>query len=194
MDWIRRTGNQEAHGGKKITQDQAALCLKNLHVFRDFVACCYSTAYTENQFDPSLLTAQPAAPVVVPPPEVDFAALIAENKSLKERLTARRETQQAAYVPRSLELTEYKTRKLYIDTLLTDAGWAEGRDWLDEVELHGIPNASGVGYADYIPYDDAHRPLAVIKAKRTCVDVSKGRQQAKLYADILERQTGCRPV
>ncbi len=43
-------------------------------------------------------------------------------------------------------------------------------------------------------YDDAHRPLAVIEAKRTCVDIAKGRQQAKLYADLLEKQSGRRPV
>ena len=50
------------------------------------------------------------------------------------------------------------------------------------------PNKSEVGYADYVLYDDAHKPLAVIEAKRTCVDVSKGRQQAKLYADLLEKE------
>ena len=43
-------------------------------------------------------------------------------------------------------------------------------------------------------YDDSHKPLAVIEAKRTCVDVSKGRQQAKLYADILEKKYGRRPA
>ncbi|MBO7519729.1 MAG: DEAD/DEAH box helicase family protein, partial [Clostridia bacterium] len=38
------------------------------------------------------------------------------------------------------------------------------------------------------------RALAVLEAKRTCVDVAKGRQQAKLYADILEKKYGRRPV
>lgn len=73
--------------------------------------------------------------------------------------------------------------------MLTEAGWVEGRDWLNEVEIPGMPNKSEVGFADYVLYDDMHRPLAVIEAKRTCVDVSKGRQQAKLYADLLEKYT-----
>jgi len=47
--------------------------------------------------------------------------------------------------------------------------------------------------ADYVLYDNTHKPLAVIEAKRTCVDVSKGRQQAKLYADLLEKQYKRRP-
>lgn len=75
-----------------------------------------------------------------------------------------------------------------------DAGWIQGKDWMNEVELRGMPNKSEVGYVDYVLYDDMHRPLALIEAKRTCVDVSKGRQQAKLYADLLEKQCGRRPV
>ena len=39
-----------------------------------------------------------------------------------------------------------------------------------------------------------HKPLAVIEAKRTCVDVSKSKQQAKLCADILEKQYGRQPA
>ncbi|MGM9537140.1 MAG: hypothetical protein ACI3VN_02275 [Candidatus Onthomonas sp.] len=43
-----------------------------------------------------------------------------------------------------------------------------------------MPNKSGVGFADYVLYDDAHRPLEVIEANRTCVDMPQGRQQASL--------------
>ena len=132
-----------------------------------------------------------AAPVV---PDIDLEQLIAENKALKEELTARREEQQQTYTPKPLDLSEYKTRKIYIDSMLTDAGWVEGRNWINEVELDGMPNQSEKGYADYVLYGDDGRPLAVIEAKRTCVDVSKGRQQAKLYADILERKYHRRPV
>ena len=74
--------------------------------------------------------------------------------------------------------------KLYIDSMLMDAGWTEGKDWMNEVEISGMPNKSGIGFADYVLYDDMHRPLAVIEAKRTCVDVAKGRQPAKLYAEL----------
>ena len=196
MDFIRRIGNTAAHTGKKITEEQAALCLENLYAFLDFVAYCYAEHYTEGHFDRSLLTQPaetPAAPVQEVP-EVDLAALMAENAALKEQLTARRAEQQQTYVPKPLDLSEYKTRKIYIDTMLTDAGWTEGQDWLNEVELPGMPNKSEVGYADYVLYGDDGRPLAVVEAKRTCVDVSKARQQAKLYADLLEKKYHRRPV
>ena len=196
MDLIRRMGNNAAHNGKKITEEQAALCLENLYVFLDFVAYCYGENYTEGHFDRALLTekSEASAAPVQEAPEVDLAALMAENAALKEELTARRAEQQQTYVPKPLDLSEYKTRKLYIDTMLTDAGWTEGRDWLNEVELPGMPNKSEVGYADYVLYGDDGRPLAVVEAKRTCVDVAKGRQQAKLYADLLEKKYHRRPV
>ena len=126
--------------------------------------------------------------------DVDLQELIAENKALKEELTAKRAEQQQTYVPKPLDLSEYKTRKIYIDSMLLDAGWTEGKDWMNEVELPGMPNKSEIGFADYVLYDDMHRPLAIIEAKRTCVDVAKGRQQAKLYADLLEVQYKRRPV
>jgi len=198
MHFIRRTGNDAAHSGKKITRDQAELCLENLYYLFDFIACCYGDldTYRERPFDRSLLTDQPVTDVPAAPVSaaVDMDRLIEENRALKAELTARREEQKQSYTPKPLELSEYKTRKLYIDAMLRDAGWTEGKDWLNEVELFGMPNKSETGFADYVLYDAAHRPLAVIEAKKTCADVAAGRQQAKLYADLLEKQYGRRPV
>ena len=195
MKLVRVLGNQAAHAGKKLTREQAAVCLENLYIFLDQTAYFYAKDYTEGKFDPSLLDAKPEpAPVPVPEVTVELERLMEENRALRAQLTARREEQQPTYVPKPLELTEYQTRKIYIDAMLLDAGWTEGKDWLNEVELSGMPNKSGVGYAYYVLYGDNGKPLAVIEAKRTCADVSKGRQQAKLYADILEKKYGRRPV
>ena len=195
MTYIRKCGNNVAHSGNKVTFEQAKLCVENLYIFMDFVACCYCEKYNEiiRPFDKALLET-PGEAVADRQIEVDFEKLIAENKALKDELTARRATQQQTYVPKPLEISEFETRKLYIDTMLRDAGWVENQNWLNEVELPGMPNKSEVGYADYVLYDDTHKPLAVIEAKRTCKDVSVGRQQAKLYADILEKKYGRRPV
>ena len=198
MDYIRTKGNNAAHKTGKVSEAAALLCLENLHIFLDFVAYCYGDNYEQSKFDPTLIPAgtPSPSPAVTPLPEgeASLAALIEENRQLKEQLTARREEQRQTYVPKPLDISEYETRKLYIDAMLEDAGWTQGKDWINEVELPGMPNKSGVGYADYVLYDDAHKPLAVIEAKRTCVDVSKGRHQAELYADILEKKYKRRPV
>ena len=197
LDFIRRMGNNAAHGGKVINREQAVLCLQNLFVFFDFLAYCYGENYTEHTFNPALLAKQSAQPT---PPSVDedaarkLDALIKENAALKEQLTQRREEQHQTYVPKPLEISEYKTRKLYIDAMLQDAGWVEGKNWLNEVKLPGMPNKSETGYADYVLYGDDGKALAIVEAKRSCVDPAVGRQQAKLYADIIEKQQGRRPV
>ena len=196
IDFIRRVGNNAAHSGKKVTKEQAELCLENLFVFLDFVAYCYGSGeYKEGEFDRSLLSLTvEEALEFVSDEELDIKSLIEENAALKAELTARREEQQQTYVPKPLDISEYKTRKIYIDTMLQDAGWVEGKDWINEYELPGMPNKSEVGFADYVLFGDDGKPLAVLEAKRTCVDVSKGRQQAKLYADLIEKKFGRRPV
>lgn len=209
MDYIRKCGNNVAHGSKRLGRDEAMLCLENLFIFLDYIAYCYTEHYEERNFDKEIITSRikkskEAADSTrkelekeqekVAQQEVDLKKLVAENASLKEELSARRQEQQQTYVPKPLDLTEYKTRKLYIDAMLIDAGWTEGKDWLNEAELPGMPNKSETGYADYVLYDDMHRPLAVIEAKRTCADVSRGRHQAKLYADLLEEKYNRRPV
>ncbi len=212
MDYIRRCGNNAAHSNKKLGRDEAMLCLENLFIYLDYIAYCYADQYTDRAFDQSMITSRievikaskksaetakeelTKAREKTAKQELDLQKLMEENAALKEELSARRQAQQQTYVPKPLDLSEYKTRKLYIDSMLMDAGWTEGKDWINEVELPGMPNKSEVGYADYVLYDDSHRPLAVIEAKRTCVDVSKGRQQAKLYADLLENKYKRRPV
>ena len=212
MNYIRRSGNNVAHSNKKLGRDEAMLCLENLFIFLDYIAHCYSDHYEDRSFDKSLIISRlekakqskEIANAVneelikeqkkSAKQELDLQKLIEENASLKEALSARRQEQQKTYVPKPLDLSEYKTRKLYIDSMLMDAGWTEGKDWMNEVEISGMPNKSGIGFADYVLYDDMHRPLAIIEAKRTCVDVAKGRQQAKLYADLLEKEYKRRPV
>ena len=212
MDYIRRCGNNIAHNNKKTSREEAMLCLENLAIYMDFIACCYSENYEEHVFNKNLITdrienAKQAKQNRVAEKEelekkrqeleqqkLDLEALIKENESLKEALSERRKKQEPTYVPKPLDISEYSTRKLYIDSMLADAGWTEGKDWINEVELTGMPNRSGVGRIDYVLYDNTHKPLAIIEAKRTCKDVAQGRQQAKLYADILEKKHGRRPV
>ena len=167
MDYIRRCGNNVAHSNKKLGRDEAMLCLENLFIYLDYIANSYSDQYEERTFNQGLITeriekakaSKEAASATKEElakeqeksakQELDLKKLIAENASLKEELSARRQEQQQTYVPKPLDLSEYKTRKLNIDSMLTDAGWTEGKDWINEVELPGMPNKSEVRYADY---------------------------------------------
>lgn len=168
MDYIRRCGNSVAHSNRKLGRDEAMLCLENLFIYLDYIAYCYSDKYEEHAFNKAIIDSRvekakesrEAANATreklakeqekAAQQELDLQKLIAENASLKEELSARRQEQQQTYVPKPLDLSEYKTRKLYIDAMLMDAGWKEGIDWINEVELPGMPNKSEIGRADYI--------------------------------------------
>ncbi len=97
------------------------------------------------------------------------------------------------------ELTsEHETRKVLIDLLLKEAGWNNLRVGKEiEYEVMGMPlttNPTGKGFVDYVLWDDNGKPLAVVEAKSTLHDARKGKHQASLYADCLEKMTGQRPV
>ncbi len=195
IDYICKVSSIVENNEKKATAEQAKLCLENLYYFLDFVAFCYSDDYQGSNFDLSKSGQEESFDIQsTNTTTVNLDELINTNRSLRGKYTACRIKRQPRYVPKPLDISEYKTRKLYIDTMLEDAGWTEGNNWINEVELLGMPNQSGVGYADYVLYGDDGKPLALIEAKKTCVDVSKGRQQAKLYADLLEKKYHRRPV
>ncbi|SNR33143.1 DEAD/DEAH box helicase family protein [Flavobacterium sp. ov086] len=97
------------------------------------------------------------------------------------------------------ELTsEKETRLLLINLLLREAGWdnlKQGREI--EFEVKGMPlttNPSGKGFVDYVLWGDNGLPLAVVEAKSTVHSATKGKHQAYLYADCLEKNTGQRPI
>ncbi|MCL2153394.1 MAG: DEAD/DEAH box helicase family protein [Oscillospiraceae bacterium] len=223
LEYIRRVGNDAAHEPKYITKDKNKLALYNLHVFMDFIAYCYSENYTETTFDETLLTDAAARPVdsalqgepdeaALPggralqgePDEAalpggyalqtDLQELIKENESLKAELTKRHAIRKDGYVKKPIDFTEDQTRKAYIDVMLEGSGWRRGLNWIDEYPIDEMPNKSGKGIADYVLFGDDGLPLAVIEAKRTSADPAKGRQQAVLYADFLEKKYGRRPV
>ena len=99
-----------------------------------------------------------------------------------------------------INFNEAQTRARIIDMDLRAAGWNVSLDDSSteqvrkEFEVDGQPTATGKGYADYVLFDDDELPLAVIEAKRTRESVEKGRQQAILYANALEKRYGRRPV
>lgn len=136
------------------------------------------------------------------------AALQKENELLRhqlkkqaQELQERKETRKQTVVE-AVEIPpltpELETRKLFIDVLLKEAGWNSFKKGTDiEFPVTGMPkstNPSSVGYVDYVLWGNNGLPLAVVEAKSTLHDAAKGKHQALLYANCLEKMTGQRPV
>ncbi|HXM70364.1 MAG TPA: DEAD/DEAH box helicase family protein, partial [Thermoanaerobaculia bacterium] len=102
--------------------------------------------------------------------------------------------QAAAAQPDTHDYSEAATRDYFIDLLLKEAGWPLDQARDREFEVSGMPNAQGKGFVDYVLWGGDGKPLGLVEAKRTRRDARVGQQQAKLYADCLERQFGQRPI
>jgi type I restriction enzyme R subunit len=106
----------------------------------------------------------------------------------------------AAAVAKQLRFSEDNTRKWLIDRDLRMAGWdvssgtASNSSVGQEVEVLNQTTISTKGYCDYVLWDDNGKPLAVVEAKKTSVDARVGQEQAKQYADGLEKMHGQRPM
>lgn len=92
---------------------------------------------------------------------------------------------------------EKETRQYYIDVALREAGWdlSGARD--KEFKVDFMPestNKSTTGYVDYVLWDDDGTPLALVEAKKSMENASKGENQAQLYADALEKMYNRRPI
>lgn len=225
INLIRLTGNNAAHG-KSIKQDQSIASIKNLFRFLSFLGVYYSEADIKApRFDMGLIpdgteqketlkTLQQLEQILEKRRALDkekrekIEAQAAKIASLQQQLSA----QQKATTQRRVEREKVKdaadtipilhseavTRKLYIDALLTDAGWDKltaGREL--EYPVKGMPkstNPSGIGYVDYVLWGKDGKPLAVVEAKKTMAAARKGRHQAELYADCLEAMHEQRPI
>ena len=207
-EYVRQAGNVAAHANKPPTAEKALDVVRELyHVFY-WTGRTYLRKGAENlrgkTFDESLVPrVEPAStPASVKGLEDLKSKQDAEAESRKEieaelakvrdRLAAIKA--ENAVVPETHDWDEHKTRQLIIDLDLERAGWPLEGEQDQEYRVTGMPNESGVGYADYVLWGDDGKPLAVVEAKKTTVDAGVGRQQAKLYADCLENMHGQRPI
>jgi type I restriction enzyme R subunit len=130
------------------------------------------------------------------------AELAQENIVAAVELVQLRVKDPAAQYVKPPYMSEANTRKLYIDLYLREAGWevleTEGVALPAkagvEIEVQGMPNASGIGRCDYVLYGRDGKPLAVVEAKKTSISPEKGRHQVDLYGECFKAVYGYKPV
>lgn len=203
MIYIIKLGNFAVHSNKKVTRKEAVLCLKYLFDFMDWIAYYYDSNYIETKFDEGKLPGESSANLKKEEREElenklvekdeKIEKILKENEELREKLTKQRTSKKIAYNFKVSDISEFETRKQFIDLDLKIAGW-DSTNIRKEVEVKGMPNTQEAGYVDYVLYGENGKPLAVVEAKRTSKDAKIGQQQAKLYADCLEKEYAQRPI
>ena len=204
LKYVIWLGNKAVHTNKKITRDDAIVSLRDLFEFCDWIDYSYSRVYKDKQFDESILPSGEDKRMSseelqkmydkMSSKDRKLEDMIKENEELREQMAKIKQQNIQSRNFTINEMSEELTRKKYIDVELEDAGWVIGKNCMEEVEVQGMPNATGKGYVDYVLYGKDRIPLAVVEAKRASVDPIVGSQQAKLYADCLQNQYGVRPL
>ena len=210
---ITRLGNQAVHSHKPVSSADSVVAVRELFHLAYWMVRTYGRL---TRLGPSLTFNPDALPRTAPVPrqtveqlqaleqrlrekDESLAALLADKTALDAELKRLRAEvaeakRLAAAQPDPHDYGEAQTRDYFIDLLLKEAGWPLDQTRDREFEVAGMPSSKGQGFVDYVLWGDDGRPLALIEAKRTRRDSREGQQQARLYADCLEKQFGQRPL
>ncbi|MCP5128455.1 MAG: DEAD/DEAH box helicase family protein [Pseudomonadales bacterium] len=210
---IQKVGNQAVHNPRPIRQYDALQVVKELHHICYWLTRTYApnASRAGAAWKDERVPAAHSGDEVVPRKQLESleqrlaeqgeAALKhqQERDSLDEEVQALREKlaevrAASEQQPDTHDYTEDDTRRYLIDVELHRAGWPLDQERDREYEVTGMPNAQGIGYADYVLWGDDGKPAGVVEAKKSTVDPVIGQQQAKLYADCLEAMHGQRPL
>ncbi|SHK08592.1 type I restriction enzyme, R subunit [Rubritalea squalenifaciens DSM 18772] len=212
---IQKVGNQAVHGKQPIYQITALQTLEELHHLLYWLARTYSrigaAQYDAIRFDKTLVPFPQTSPSKADKDQLkkkeaeldQYAEKLAKQEKERSELDQQIVELQAELalakkaneqVPDPHDYSEADTRKYLIDAELRRSGWDPEAPKATEYEVSGMPNNKGIGYVDYVLWGDDGKPLAIVEAKRTTKDPKIGQQQAKLYADCLEKESGQRPL
>ena len=205
--FIIKLGNLAVHTERSVQKSDALAALRGLFEFVEWIDYCYGSDYQERRFDPALIPTQQievdAAKVreqesLLDEKEAQIEALRKQIEEMAAQYTAAKEQHQQERTFHPEDLSEFKTRKIYIDVDMKQMGWkfdGPDADVREEYEVEGMAGVPGQpGYCDYVLFGKDGLPLAVVEAKRSSKDPNIGRKQAVLYADCLERKFGRRPM
>ena len=207
LPFIIKLGNLSVHTEKSVQKSDALLALQGLFEFIQWVDYCYGRNYEERKFDETCI---PTEQVIIDTKKIkeqeglldqkdaEIEALRKKIEQMSAQYTAEKAQNQQERSFKSEDVSEFKTRKIYIDVDMKQMGWkftGIDADVQEEYPVEGMAGVPGqMGYCDYVLFGKDGSPLAVVEAKRTSKDPNIGRKQAVLYADCLERKFGRRPM
>lgn len=204
INLIRKLGNTAVHTAAKIKPQEALYSLHLLHGFIGWVVqLYYNKKISVGKFDEGMIAKVKGKDFnknELQQLEQNYLDAQSKLQKLEAELASIKAIKEKnfAYVPPPIDPNEDLTRKIYIDTLLREAGWDPFGNNVPEYPVKGMPkgngDANGNGFVDYVLWGDDGKPVAVVEAKRTKRDSRVGQHQAKLYADCIEKEFGQRPV
>ena len=219
VHYVRKVGNNGAHG-IKVTKKEAFFCLLNIYNVVAAILIKLTILKEVKPFDKTLIPDSPQAPSLTPTKvSVTHQSTIvqtASKEAVKDKTpVVEIQTDISEAETRKLYI-DLMLKEAGWDVLSTEGAIQPSKACI-EVEVEGMPYGyisesehahsdgrmaaeeieipmGAKGYCDYVLFGSNGLPLAVIEAKRTSVSPIKGKHQAELYAECLEKRYGIKPV
>ena len=196
IKFVRQLGNTFAHSNQEISTSKSMYANKCLYKLQRWMVEVYSNYDVENEYDVTLLLPKTTNenPQELEKQSQEEERLAEENAKLQAQIEALKSQipNKKQHLVKVEGLSEKETRKQLIDLELRTAGYAVDafKHGLD-VEYKVTLDDGKTGYVDYVIWSESGKPLAVIEAKKSSVDVSSGKHQAKRYTEALKKEFDC---
>lgn len=219
VHYVRKVGNNGAHG-VKVTKKESFFCLLNIYNVVAAILLKLTVIKEVRPFDKDLLPKKPQAPSLTPAtvtvtPQSTIVKTASKEAVKDKTPVVEIQTDISEAETRKLYI-DIMLKEAGWDVLSTE-GTIQPSKACIEVEVEGMPYGyisesehtrsdgrmaaeeieipmGAKGYCDYVLFGSNGLPLAVIEAKRTSVSPIKGKHQAELYAECLEKRYGIKPV
>ena len=219
VHYVRKVGNNGAHG-IKVTKKESFFCLLNIYNVVAAILIKLTILKEVKPFDKTLIPDSPQAPSLTPTkvsvtPQSTIVQTASKEAVVDKTPVAAITTDISEAETRKLYI-DLMLKEAGWDVLSTE-GTIQPSKACIEVEVEGMPYGyisesehtrsdgrmaaeeleipmRAKGYCDYVLFGSNGLPLAVIEAKRTSVSPIKGKHQAELYAECLEKRYGIKPV
>lgn len=219
VHYVRKVGNNGAHG-IKVTKKESFFCLLNIYNVVAAILLKLTILKEIKPFDKTLIPDSPQAPSLTPAtvtvtPQSTIVKTASKEAVKDKTPVVEIQTDISEAETRKLYI-DLMLKEAGWDVLSTEGAIQPSKACI-EVEVEGMPygyiSESGhahsdgrmaaeeieipmgaKGYCDYVLFGSNGLPLAVIEAKRTSVSPIKGKHQAELYAECLEKRYGIKPV
>ncbi len=220
VHYVRKVGNNGAHG-VKVTKKESFFCLINIYNVVAAILIKLTFVKEVKPFDNALIPNSPQSPSLTPATVTVTPQSAIVQTADKD---AAADKTPVAQIPTGISEAETRRLYIDLMLkeagweVLDKEGTIKPSKACIEVEVDGMPNkgakvamvneyadqmqvadegtipSGGKGYCDYVLFGGNGLPLAVIEAKKASISPVKGKHQAELYAECLEKRYGIKPV
>lgn len=153
LPFIVKLGNLAVHTERSVQKSDALASLRGLFEFTQWIDYCYGAGYEERAFDESLISTEKVTvdakrikeqESLLDEKEAEIEALRKQVEQMSAQYTAGKEQHRQKRTFQPEDLSEFQTRKTYIDVDMKLTGWKFSGPDADVQEEYAVEGMAGV--------------------------------------------------